>query len=268
MNDSSQPLWRLTRPLLALAAGLLSGCGPDQGPSDAPTRLFYDAPVGFVATEDVPFPPPEPWERELDRVTAPYHLLVRAYQFGDLSPHVIRPEQLVVPTMTGARQVAPNEVLCEGITMGSLSVTLVEDPDHVRIGEIQPNSPEARRPSVAARNPVPLARHAITTCDLFVVTQEQQAELIEIRGRVVDRFSGRPLNGVRVELPNGDFRQTDAEGRFAFDRTYPILVLFSLVLVREGYEATRVSANTLSMPWLKAWRDSGEATFTLRPSRR
>lgn len=252
--------------LLVLAAGIGLVCATWwPGPAARPVPAFadgerlYGALLGVVDCDRIPVKLPEPWEKQVDQRERPYHLLVQAVRFRDLSPLPLDASQVSVPGVTFKRQVSSSEVLCEGLELGLVPVNILEPGAQERAVQ--------GPPVLASRNPVPLCRHALTRCQVVMLEPDDLTRSCQLKGRVYDRFTGEPLEGVLVHMEDGSSVTTGPDGSWAWPGPRRFRMLFSLHFFKQGYDSATLSPLTLSRSWAEHYHQSGEAVVTLRPDR-
>jgi len=218
-----------------------------------------DAPLLRISCDELPIQAPTPIEAREDQRDRPYHALVRVWSFPSREPLDVPIEQLRLLGALSAARVGNGEYYFGGIEVGHTVVSLIRDA---------PEDPTARvagpgRRALAGRNPLVLARHAITVCDLFVPDESALGESTGLRGLTVDRATGAPLEGAVVRC--GDAAATSgAEGRFEFGRTVTWAALLKeTVVTRDGWHPFQMSAQRLSAAWVDRLLGEGQAIFTL-----
>ena len=256
---------RLARGLalvLVVAAAALVLVRPSR-PGAAPPKpavRHVDAPLGRVSCDEVPVKTPEPEELAADERDRPYHLLVRVLDFKTLTPIEVDPARLVVLGAGGVRRVGTGEYFFENLPISYTSVVLF-DPETPQ----SPGPPGAReRPEKAAeRNPVHMARGAITTCDLVAIGPHDLDETIELHGSVQERTTLEPIAAATV-LCGAQRSLSDGAGRFAFERPVTWFdVLHATGVLCDGYAPYGVRGLSLPVPWIRRIREEKEARFFL-----
>src|SRR5262249_45142019 len=92
----------------------------------------------------------------------------------------------------------------------SVSLLAPQDPASPRRPGV-----DGRAERLAERNPVPLARQALTTCDLVVFDAGDSAWTCTLHGTVEEPGSRRPVAGARVAC-GAQVTLSDEAGRFEF----------------------------------------------------
>lgn len=256
---------RLARGLalvLLAAAGALVVARPFAPRAAAPGSAVrhVDAPLGRVSCDDLPVKVPDPDELAADERDRPYHLLVRVLDFKSLAPIDVDPERLVVRGAEAGRRVGTGEYYFEGLTLSGTSVVLFDPEDPAAPN---PAGGLHRREKAAERNPVHLARGAITTCDLLAIGPHDLEETFELRGTVQERATLRPIEAATV-VCGTQRASTDGSGRFAFEQ--PVSwsdLLHATGVVREGYSRFVLRGLSLPVAWLRKLRDERTALFLL-----
>jgi hypothetical protein len=217
-----------------------------------------DAPLLRIACDELPIRTPTQLEAQDDERDRPYHALVRVWSFPSRRPLDVPLENLRLLGAETSARVAPAEYAFTSITVGYTNVALLD-------AAAGPRPPGPGRRTLAGRNPLVLARHAWTVCDLFVVEEERLDETTTFRGLVVDRTDSSPLAGVAIACGARTI-ETDAEGRFTFPEQVPWRDLLSKTLVKkDGYRLFVMNPVVLSTPWVDRILTDGEAVFALSP---
>lgn len=220
-----------------------------------------DAPLAVISCDELPVKPPDPDETRGDEQARPYHLRVRTLDFPSLEPVDVDEARLVVLGAENGRRVGTGEYLFEGLPVGYTSVSLLAPPDPAA-----PRRPgiDGRAPRIAERNPVPLARNALTTCDLVVVDPEDLAWTGALRGSVGEVATRRPVPGARVAC-GSQVVLTDDHGRFEFAAPVSWSDLSrDTVVTCAGYKPFGLLATCMPCAWLRDVVGKGEATFWLQ----
>jgi len=224
-----------------------------------------DAPLAVIACDALPVKAPDPDEMRSDEQTRPYHLRVRTLDFPSLEPVDVDPTRLVVLGAGEGRRVGTGEYVFEEVAVGYTSVSLLATHDPA-----VPRRPgiDGRAERLAVRNPVSLARHALTTCDLVVFGPEDLAWKGALRGSVEEGATRRPVPGARVAC-GSQVTLTDDHGRFEFAAPVSWADLSKETVVTcAGYKPFALLASCLPTPWLRDVVGKGEATILLQASER
>jgi hypothetical protein len=219
-----------------------------------------DAPLGRISCEELPTKAAEPEEAAADERDRPYHLLVRVLDFKTLAPVDVDPERLQVYGAEVGRHVGTGEYYFENLAIACTSVVLFDEEEPSAPG---PPGPRRRREKAAWRNPVNLARGAITTCDLVAIGPRDLEETLELHGLVQERATLQPIGAATV-LCGSQRAVTDGEGRFAFEQPVTWSDLLHSTGVRcDGYSPFGVHGLSLPVAWLRRVRDEKSAVFKL-----
>jgi hypothetical protein len=262
---------RLARGLalvLVAAAGALvvvRSSRPRTAAAPAIAARHVDAPLGRISCDDLPVKTPEPDEIADDEKNRPYHLLVRVHDFKTLALIDVDPARLVVRGAEGGARVGVGEYYFQNLPLSYTAVVLF-DPDDA--AGPQPLGPNGRRVKSAERNPVEMARGAITTCDLIVIGVHDLEETVEVTALVQQRTNLQPLEGATVVCGTQRVR-TDASGRAGFAQ--PVTwndLLNSAGAVCEGFEVSSVNGLSLPLAWIRRVRDEKTALFRLRSAQK
>ena len=227
--------------------------------------VHVDAPLAEIPCDVLPLKTPDPDEMRSDEQTRPYHLLVRTLDFPSLEPIDVDATRLLVLGAGEGRRVATGEYVFEEVTVGYTSVSLFAPHDPAA-----PQRPgiDGRPERLAQRNPISLARHALTTCDLVVVGPEDLAWKGPLRGSVEEGATRRPVPGARVAC-GSQATLTDDHGRFEFAAPVSWSDLSKETVVTcAGYKPVAVNPSCLPTSWLRDVVGKGEATFRLQASER
>jgi hypothetical protein len=220
-----------------------------------------DAPLAVISCDELPVKPPDPDEMRSDEQARPYHLRVRTLDFPSLEPVDVDATRIVVLGAGEGRRVGTGEYLFEGLPVGYTSVSLLAPQDPA--AQRRPGF-DGRAQRLAERNPVPLARHALTTCDLVVFGPEDLAWTGALRGSVVEDATRRAVPGARVAC-GSQVTLTDDHGRFEFAAPVSWADLSRETAVTcAGYKPFVLLATCMPCAWLRDVVGKGEATFRLR----
>lgn len=250
--------------VLAAAAGalLLTRLVPPRAAEPRALARHVDAPLGRISCDELPVKGPEPEESAADERDRPYHLLVTVLDFKTLAPVDVDPGRLLVYGAEGGRHVGKGEYYFENLPLACTSVVLF-DPE-------EPSAPAApgppgrrRREKSAERNPVNLARGAITTCDLVAIGPHDLEETVELHGLVQERATLKPIGAATV-VCGSQRAVTDGDGRFAFERPVTWSDLLHTTGVRcDGYSQFLVRGLSLPVAWMRRVRDEKSALFRM-----
>jgi hypothetical protein len=188
---------------------------------------------------------------------------VRVLDFRTLAPLEIDPERLVVRGAEAGRHVGTGEYYFENLPLAFTAVVLFDPADPA---QPRPLGPGRGLEKAAERNPVPLARGAITTCDLVSIGPHDLEETVALHGFVQERTRLVPLEHATV-LCGSRRATTDATGRFAFDE--PVTwndLLHETGVVCDGYEPFGVRGLSLPVAWIRKVREEKAAWFWLKPA--
>jgi hypothetical protein len=246
---------RTTRRLAGLGLGalLVAGAAPAvrvAAPDPAPPVAHVDAPLFRVSCDELPIKSPTPIELQVDERTTPYHALIRVFRFPGLEPLEVPIERVEVRGGENPRRVAPGEFLFTGLPLGYTAAIVLDDPDAPTVTDppiagLNPG-PGRRRLALATRNPLVLARHAITVCDLFIPVEARLDETTPLSGVIVDRGDRRPLEGARIRCGDA-IVDTDAEGRFTIAEPVSWRSLLNrTAAMKDGWRPWAVSARGLT----------------------
>jgi hypothetical protein len=240
-----------------LAGGLtVAAAGAIAGGEAKPVRNV-DAPLSRISCDELPLKTPTPAESAADARDRPYHALVRIWSFPAREPLDVPIEMVSVVGANASARVAPGEYLFEDIGLGYTAVSYGEK----RRGAGPPGP--GGRAVFAGRNPLVLARHAITVCDLFVPDEAKLDETTRFRGVVVDRSDGAPIGGASIRC--GDVTvMTGDDGRFEFAE--PVSwrdVLTRTAVGKDGWRSFFLTSKLLTATWVERVLRTGEAPFTL-----
>ncbi len=248
--------------LAALAAPVGDGAPPRR----------VDSPLFRISSEELPIKTPTPIEAQEDERERPYHALVRLWRFPALEPLDVPLERIEVRGAACSSRVAPGEYLFSDVSLGYTAAVVFADPTAAPPSP----TPGRGRPTLAGRNPLVLARHAITVCDLYVADEAALDGTTALAGRVVDRAERRPLADATVRCGEAS-ASTDSEGRFAF--AAPVSwrsLLQSTVIGKDGWRPIAMNARTMTRSTVERLlrdheiefalpRDGGEPPSTLLP---
>ena len=220
-------------------------------------RVFQNAPLGFVEMEDLSPKSPESWEAKEDELERPYHLLLRIVRWPDLELVDVPPAQLDVIGASGSRRIRPGEYLFSPMANGLTRAQILapQDPNEPRI--------PGRKPILTERNPIPLARHAITIADLLLVPDEEKQKTCDFRGLVVDRTDGRPIPGAIVTVLGGPETSTDEQGRFDFPEPITVEQIFKIQILAGGFHPQFISYRNIGTRWVREFQKTGVAKVRL-----
>jgi hypothetical protein len=258
---------RLARGLalvLVVAAAALVVLRPTRpgaaAPKPEPAVRHVDAPLGRVACDEVPVKVPDPEELAADERDRPYHLLVRVLEFKTLTPVDVDPARLVVLGAGGVRRVGTGEYYFESLPISYTSVALFDPETPEPAG---PPGPRQRPQKAAERNPVHMARGAITTCDLVAIGPHDLEETLDLHGIVQEKATLEPIESATVCC--GTQRAvTDRSGRFAFERPVTWFdVIHATGALCDGYAPFGVRGVSLPVAWIRRVREEKEARFLL-----
>jgi len=222
-----------------------------------------DAPLAAIPCEELPYKTPEPDEARVDDQTRPYQLRVDTFAFPSLEPVDVDLGRLVVRGAAPGRRVGLGEYVFENVSVGYTTVSLLapEDPARPRRGPVG-----GRRERLAERNPVPLARHAMTTCDLVVFEAEDLAWKGVLRGTVEEFATKRPIAGARVGC-GMQATLSDDQGRFELPT--PLSwgeIEKDTTVTCAGFDPYVLRVPTLPLSWIRDFVERHEAKFWLRTS--
>jgi len=251
--------------LAAGAAVAIAACGrePDGARAELPFA-HVDAPLAFVSCESIGVKPPDPEEVAADERSRPYHLLVRTLSLHDFKPIDVELDRLIVRGATGGTRVGVGEYRFEDLGAGVTAVLLFKPNDDGPAPRLGPGS---RGDVVAERNPVMLARHAVTTCDLVIASEDDLAATIDLHGVVQELSTTMPVHGAVVTC-GSQTATTDESGAFAFVAPVPWSdVLRSTYVACEGYQPFLVRDRSLPSAWVRKVHDDHLACFWLQSAR-
>jgi hypothetical protein len=220
-----------------------------------------DAPLAVISCDELPVKPPDPDEMRSDEQARPYHLRVRTLDFPSLEPVDVDVTRLVVLGAGEGRRVGTGEYLFEELAVGYTSVSLLAPQDPAA-----PRRPgfDGRAERLSERNPVPLARRALTICDLVVFGPEDLSWKGALRGSVEEGATRRPLAGARVAC-GSQVTLTDDHGRFEFAAPVSWADLSKETAVTcAGYKPFTLLATCMPSAWLRDVVGKGEAIFRLQ----
>jgi hypothetical protein len=251
---------------LLLAAILNLALRPAVEGEDDPQVLTFgegtiqDAPYGYVLCEELSTKAPEPWEAQEDLTWRPYHLLVRILAWPDLSPFDVDTGLLTVPGASSPRHVGPGEYMYDRLGAG---VTFVH------LGDSLYRREAGQKTVLAARNPVPMARHAVTICELIYVSEDERHQPLPLQGVVRDRHTQQPVAFATVTAGGSDKSlnnqavQTDENGYFIFPQPVTVAELLDLFIVHANYKLFQHSMMNLTGTWVRNFQETGSAEFSL-----
>lgn len=223
-----------------------------------------DAPLGRISCDELPIKIPDPEELAADERDRPYHLLVTVLGFKTLAPVDVDPTLLLVHGAEEVRHVGTGQYYFENLAIACTSVVLfdAEQPPGP-----QPPGPGRGREKAAERNPVCLARGAITTCDLVAIGPHDLEETTELHGLVQERATLGPVAAATV-ICGSQRALTDDAGRFAFEQPVSWFdLLHATGVVCEGYAPYGVRGLSLPVAWIRKVRDEKTALFRLARAR-
>jgi len=203
-----------------------------------------------------------------DERTRPYHALIRVFTFPSLAPLDIDAAEVQVRGGGPARRVAPGEYRVDGIASGFVvaGVHRKLEAGRAPLVELPQGTPAVERTeALAVRNPLILARHALTVCDLYVSRDQELDVPADVRGLVVDRETGEPIAGATVACATAVVTATTAaDGTFRFD---PPLRwsdwLAGTKIERDGYQPTGMNARMLLSMWVHRLELDRTAAFVM-----
>lgn len=256
---------------LALALALafaLGGCARDDAPRAVAIAPHCDLPLGRISCDSLPMTAPLPADMADDERTHPYHVLVRVFCFPSLAPLDVDPAEVMVRGGGPARRVAPGEYRIDSLASGFVvagvyrrleagAAPSIQLPQGAPMGE--------RAEALAVRNPLILARHALTVCDLYVSRDQELDVPADVRGLVVDRETGEPIAGATVACATSIVTATTAaDGTFRFD---PPLRwsdwLAGTKIERDGWQPTGMNARMLLSMWVDRLKLDRTAAFVM-----
>ena len=251
--------WRAIALTLAGIAIPASPGGASVASGERPPVRHVDAPLGRISCDELSYKTPNAIEARDDERDRPYFALVRVWSFPDLAPLDVALDRIGVRGASEAARVGPGEYYFSRIALGFTALSLLAEND---AGVARGAGPGRR--AIAGRNPLVLARHAITVCDVYVPDESRLDARTEFRGIVVDRVTGLPLNGAAVVCESQTVR-TDADGKFSFPEsvTWRALLQSTTMVGAEGYRQFRMSSLGLSAQWVERLIRQGEAVCTL-----
>jgi len=252
----------------ALIALALGGCARDGTPRAAAIAPHCDLPLGRITCDALPMTAPLPADMTEDERTRPYHLLVRVFAFPSLAPLDVDPAEVQVRGAGAARRVAAGEYRIDSLASGFVVAGVYRKlgPDRAPSIPLPQGVPAAERTeALAVRNPLILARHALTICDLYVSRDQELDVPADVRGLVVDRETGEPIAGATVACATSVVTATTAaDGTFRFD---PPLRwsdwLAGTKIECDGYDAVGMNARTLLSPWVERLKLDRTAAFVM-----
>lgn len=250
---------------LALALG---GCAREGSPRAVAIAPHCDLPLGRISCDRLPMTAPLPSDMAEDEQTRPYHLLVRVFAFPSLAPLDVDPAEVIVRGGGPARRVAAGEYRIDSIASGFVVAGVHRKlaPGEAPSIPLPQGAPTGERTeALAVRNPLLLARHALTVCDLYVSRDQELDVPADVRGLVVDRETGEPVAGATVACATSIVTATTAaDGTFRFD---PPLRwadwLAGTMIQREGYQPTGMNARMLLSIWVERLKLDRTAAFML-----
>ncbi len=245
-------------------------------PLSQPPPAHVDLPLGEISCDRVAIQSPLRRDATEDERLAPNHCLVRLFSFPSLAPLDLPLESVELRGAVGGRRVGSGEYLFEQIPISYTSVAvhrLASEPA-VDPPIQQPSTrPGRRRPEpIASRNPLVLARHATTLCDLYVAESMPPEATVDLHGIVIDRLTAKPIEGATVRCGDGAsavIATTGADGHYRFPAPLPWnLVLDGTLVEKPDFNPSGISRQRLLSIWVDRFHHDGVAAFVLFPADR
>lgn len=248
---------------LVAAASAIAGCSePPAARTHAP---HCDLPLGCIDADVMPLSPALPRDAIEDERTRPYHCLVRVFTFPKIAPLDLEPEWVRVLGATSSRRIAPGEYLFENLQNAQTVVSVTRRTTNTDLTAIRD-----QLESLATRAPLMLSRHSVTVCDLYVAADQDQSGLVDLRGVVLDRQTGSPIEGATLRCRSANARtMTGVDGKFQFPEPLSWTdILAGTTVEKPGYSGVGLRSGALLSLWVERFAKDGIAAFALSTDRR
>lgn len=250
-----------------------------------PIALSVDRPLGTLSCDRLGLVAGLPADVLEDERLAPNHCLVRLFSFPSQLPLDLPIESIELRGATQARRVGVGEYLFESITLSYTSVTVRDlaappdaatSEDEAAAGAALGPAPRVggrrRPPALASRNPLLLARHATTRCDLWIAETSLGDATVALHGIVLDRTDGAPVEGATVRCGRGaaaPTATTGPDGRYRLPEPVRFTALLEGTSVdKAGYSPSSIGARQLPSAWVERFQLDGVSAFLLFPADR
>lgn len=286
---AARPLGRLAALLLLAAIASVASRGVAAHAAaqhtNPPIAMSVDRPLGTLSCDRLGLVAGLPADVIEDERLAPNHCLVRLFSFPSAAPLDLPIESIELRGATQARRVGVGEYLFESITLSYTAVTVRDlaappesatSEDDAEAGAALGPAPRIgsrRRPPVlASRNPLLLARHATTRCDLWIAETSLGDAAVALHGIVLDRTDGAPVEGATIRCGRGAAAltaTTGPDGRYRLPEPVRLTALLEGTSVEKaGYSPSSIGARQLPSAWVERFRLDGVSAFLLFPADR
>ncbi|MBL8840231.1 MAG: hypothetical protein JNL90_01745 [Planctomycetes bacterium] len=253
--------------------------------TNLPIAMSVDRPLGTLSCDRLGLVAGLPADVIEDERLAPNHCLVRLFSFPSQLPLDLPIESIELRGATQARRVGVGEFLFESITLSYTSVTvrdLAAPPDAATsedeaaagaaLGPAHRVGGRRRPPALASRNPLLLARHATTRCDLWIAETSLGDATVALHGIVLDRTDGAPVEGATIRCGRGAAAATTttgSDGRYRLPEPVRLTSLLEGTIVEKaGYSPSSIGARQLPSAWVERFQLDGVSAFLLFPADR